>query len=91
MGRQPDNSRAICTVEWHSPREIYSPDQKRRLIYPVDSKGIQQVGYEDLDSGEVKSLANFPKGVTYDAAWSPDGNYIAFVSTERAIQMKYGY
>lgn len=64
-------------------RETYSPDRKRRLIYPTDSNGVQQVGFEDIDTGEIVFLTNFSKGIAYDAAWSPDGNLIAFVSTER--------
>lgn len=64
-------------------REAYSPDRKRRLIYPMDSNGIQQIGFENIDTGDIVFLTNFPKGIAYDAAWSPDGNYVAFVSTER--------
>lgn len=64
-------------------REPYSPDRTKRLIYPIDQKEVQQIGYEDLATGEITVLTNFPKGIAYDAAWSPDGNSIAFVSTER--------
>jgi hypothetical protein len=64
-------------------REPYSPDRTKRLIYPRDPNGQQQVGYEDLGSGEIVFLTNFSKGVAYDAVWSPDGSAIAFISTER--------
>lgn len=64
-------------------REPYSPDRTKRLIYPPNSNGVQQIGYEDLNTGEVFYLTDFPKGIAYDAAWSPDGNYVAFVGTER--------
>lgn len=64
-------------------RETYSPDRRRRLIYPQNSNGVQQIGFEDLETREIVTLTNFPKGIAYDASWSPDGNYIAFVSTER--------
>ncbi len=64
-------------------REPYSPDRTKRLIYPNDSNGVQQIGYEDVATGEITFLTNFSKGIAYDAAWSPDGSAIAFVSTER--------
>jgi hypothetical protein len=64
-------------------RETWSPDRTRRIVYPVDPRGIQQVGYEDVSTREITYLTDFPKGIQYDAAWSPDGNYIAYVSTER--------
>lgn len=64
-------------------RESYSPDRTKRLIYPLDSRKIQQVGYLDLATEEIVYLTNFPKGVAYDAVWAPDGSAIAFVATER--------
>jgi hypothetical protein len=63
-------------------REPYSPDRKRRLIYPTDSKGIQQIGIQDLETGDITFITHFPKGIAYDAAWAPDGSAIVFVSTE---------
>lgn len=62
-------------------REQFSPDRTKQLIYPNDSDGIQQVGYQDLNTGEVVILTHFNKGIAYDAAWSPDGGNIVFVST----------
>lgn len=64
-------------------REPYSPDRTKRLVYPHDSNGTQQVGYEDVGSGQVTFLTHFPKGISYDAAWSPDGSKVAYVTTER--------
>lgn len=64
-------------------RESYSPDRTKRLIYPQNSNGVQQVGYQDVATGAITFITNFPKGVAYDAVWSPDGNSIAYVSTER--------
>jgi hypothetical protein len=64
-------------------REQYSPDRTRRIIYPNDSRGVQQIGIEEIATGEIKFLTNFPKGIAYDAAWAPDGSAIVFVSTEK--------
>lgn len=63
-------------------REPYSPDRKRRIIYPNDSRGIQQIAIEDIETGDVKFITSFTKGVAYDAAWAPDNSAIVFVSTE---------
>lgn len=63
-------------------REQYSPDRQRRLIYPNDSRGVQQIGVEDVNTGEITFLTRFPRGVAYDAAWAPDGSAVAFVATE---------
>lgn len=63
-------------------REPYSPDRTKRLIYPRDSRGIQQIGFEDIATGEIVFLTHFAKGIAYDAAWAPDGSAIAFIATE---------
>lgn len=65
-------------------REPYSPDRTKHLIYPNDPNGVQQIAYEETGTGQIVFLTNFSKGIAYDAAWSPDGSAIAFVSTERA-------
>lgn len=64
-------------------REPYSPDRTKRLIYPRNSNGVQQVGYEEIATGAITYLTNFTKGIAYDAAWAPDGSMVAYVSTER--------
>ena len=63
-------------------REQYSPDRKRRIIYPKDSRDVQQIGIEDLSTGEITFLTKFTRGVAYDGTWAPDGSTIAFISTE---------
>lgn len=63
-------------------REQYSPDRQRRIIYPNDSRGIQQIAIQDIASGDIRFLTKFTKGVAYDGAWAPDGSAIAFVATE---------
>lgn len=64
-------------------RETYSPDLKQRIVYPTDSNGTQQIGILDSETNTTKFITNFPKGISYDAAWAPDGSAIAFVATER--------
>lgn len=63
-------------------REPYSPDRTKRLVYPVNDKGVQQIGYETLATGEVTILTKLSKGLAYDAAWAPDGSAIAFIATD---------
>lgn len=63
-------------------REAYSPDRRRRVIYPTDSNGVQQIGIEDLQTRAVKLITRFNKGIAYDAAWAPDDSAIVFVATD---------
>ncbi len=63
-------------------REQYSPDRTKRIIYPVDERGIQQIGIEDINTREITILTKFTKGLAYDAAWAPDGSAIVFVATD---------
>ncbi|HZQ07696.1 MAG TPA: hypothetical protein VFD70_14025, partial [Anaerolineae bacterium] len=65
-------------------REQYSPDRKRRVVYPQDSARVQQIGIEDVDTGDITFLTRFPRGVAYDAAWAPDNSGIVFVATVEA-------
>ncbi|MGE5138479.1 MAG: hypothetical protein ACM3JD_03365 [Rudaea sp.] len=63
-------------------RDQYSPDRTRRVWYVTDRFGIQQVAILDVNSGVITPITNLARGLAYDAAWSPDGGRIAYVSTE---------
>lgn len=63
-------------------RDQYSPDFSKKVAYINDSQGIQQIGYVDLSSKTNTILTNFRKGISFDAAWSPDGSAIAFIHSE---------
>jgi Tol biopolymer transport system component len=72
-------------------RDEYDPGRTLKVWYPTDANGVQQVGYVDLQAGWVKQVTNLAHGVAYDAAWSPDGSKIAYVSTETGGDEIYVY
>ena len=66
-------------------REMFlpsSPDGKRRVAVHPDSNRDLQINVEDSEYGTVRQLTSFPAATSYDPAWSPGGDWIAFVSTE---------
>jgi hypothetical protein len=72
-------------------RDSFSPDRTKQVRYLRDSKGIQQIGFLDVGTGLETFLTAYPKGVSYDAAWSPGGGLIAYVSTETGGDEIYVY
>ena len=62
--------------------ESLSPDRQARLLVQPDTNQILQIFKKDLASGQVNGLTAFEKGSSFDPAWSPRGDTIAFVSTE---------
>lgn len=72
-------------------REPYSPDRKRRAIVAEDPNGILQIWILDFESGQRLPVTTYPKGVSYDPVWSPDGASVAYVSTETGGDEIYVY
>jgi TolB protein len=72
-------------------REPYSPDRQRRAIVAADSAGILQIWIWDLQLNAQLRVTNLSHGVAYDPVWSPDGNTIAYVSTETSGDELYLY
>jgi TolB protein len=62
--------------------ESYSPGGQARVVVQPDTNQILQVFYEDTNSGQLAGLTAFEQGSSFDPAWSPRGDRIAFVSTE---------
>ena len=62
--------------------ESLSPDRQARLLVQPDTNQILQIFKKDLASGQVNGLTAFEKGSSFDPAWSPRGDTIAFVPTE---------
>ncbi len=73
---------AILTDTWayEAARdwEALSPDRRRRLIVR-EERGIPQVYLLSLMDAALRPLIPL-EGVSYDPAWSPHGDRIAFVS-----------
>ncbi len=93
---QPDGSgeQIITGMEAYAlafSREAYAPERRRRAIVAPDPNDVLQIWILDLATGAQTPITHFAKGVTYDPAWSPDGNAITFVSTETGGDEIYVY
>ena len=58
-----------------------SPDRQDQAIVLADANRDLQIQVRSLQYGTVRQLSAF-KGMSYDPAWSPLGDKIAFVSTD---------
>lgn len=72
-------------------RDQFSPDHERHVDYVSDSNGTQQIAIFDPQYGTRTPITNVNHGLAYDAAWSPDGQSIAYVSTETGGDEIYVY
>ncbi len=72
-------------------RTAFSPDHQRQAIVTADSRGVLQIWILDLQTQVKVPITSFAKGVSYDPAWSPADNAIAFVSTETGGDEIYVY
>lgn len=57
-----------------------SPDRSNMAVVLADGSGVLQIQTKALQYGAIRQLTAF-KGMSYDPAWSPQGDKIAFVST----------
>jgi len=58
---------------------VWAPDN-RRLLFLSDREDKNQLWLIDTDGGEARKLTNMFHGVD-EAAWSPDGQWIAFTAS----------
>jgi Tol biopolymer transport system component len=59
----------------------YSPSRREQAVVQNDNNNDLQIKVLELDYNTTRQLTNFRGVVSYDPAWSPRGDQIAFVST----------
>src|SRR5690606_16239458 len=65
-------------------RELYlanSPDGRERAIVQEDDEGDLAIKVYSNTYGTTRQITDFARATSYDPAWSPRGDLIAFVST----------
>ena len=64
----------------------WSPNS-RYLAYWSDESGENEIYIRETNSGSVKKLTSFGKGMGWNLVWSPDSKKIAFINDKQQINL----
>ena len=74
----------FMTPRSNEPREIdWSPDSKFLAVVGFGAKTFQNVFVVPVEGGEARPVSFLANGNGTAVAWSPDGTYITFVTSQR--------
>jgi len=80
QGHAVGEPRRLTSGTKHDSNPIWAPDSKRLLFLSNREGDKNQLWLIDTDGGEARKLTNMQHGVN-EAAWSPDGQWIAFTAS----------
>src|SRR5215469_2488030 len=83
QGHAVDEARQLTSGVKNDSYPVWAPDSRRLLFLSDREEEKGQLWLIDTDGGEARKLTNMLNGVS-EAAWSPDGQWIAFTAAAAA-------